>query len=258
MNEQVYPLLENFQVLRRDALASIRDRAFDTLLLYCDNYGDGIMSGCHLTTNRDVISLSPGIVRYGKFVYFVREPMSINYTPTDEYRMLKLHFSMQEDIESMRLRKINLVITPNMETKSDEMELCRFKLKRGAVLRTKYTDFFDRITEFDTINEIYCPYAAVGGSTLSPDVLFHFAKEASAYRLENLDQMFCLAALSGTLIPREGILFYLRQRLGGGNDLAEDNMSLYQGLCTVLREIQNGEELNSGPIRRNKREVFMD
>lgn len=257
MNEQIYPLLENMHVLRRVALTGIRDRAFDSLPLYYENYSDGIVSGCRLTTNRDNITLMPGIVRHGEFMYFLREKMQMAYAPTEEYRALRLKFAMPEDLESMRRRRVELIITNDMETRSDEIELCRFKLKSGAILRTKYTDFFDRVTEFDTVNTVHCPYAAIDNSTLSPDIMVHFAREASLYRLEALDQAFCLAAFNSRPVSREGIIFYLHQRLNIEQQ-EWDNMTMYQGLCTALKEIQTGEKLSARPMQRKRREVLMD
>ena len=73
MNEQRYPLLEELHVLRTSALCSIRDRAFDLLPLYYEGYSDGIVSGCCLQTEKDTIAVLPGIVRYGGFMYFLKE-----------------------------------------------------------------------------------------------------------------------------------------------------------------------------------------
>ena len=257
MNEQNYPLLEDLHVLRTATLVSIRDRAFDSLPLYYENYSDGIVSGCRLKTSRDTISLLPGIVRYGGFMYFLREVMQVRYMPTEEYCLLKLKFSMPEDSENFRKRCVTMELSPDMIVKDDEIELARFKLKAGSVLRTKYVDFFDRVTEFDTINSVYCPYAAIGRSTVAPEIVSSFAKEASAYNLEPLDLTFCLAALSKMPLSYEQISFYLQQKLSvPGEDW--DNMGLYNGLCTVLRQIQNGGEREIRRMNNRRREVFVD
>jgi hypothetical protein len=51
--------------------------------------------------------------------------------------------------------------------KEDELELGRFKLREGAVLRSDYTDFFDLITEYNTINVINVEYAGIKESTMN-------------------------------------------------------------------------------------------
>ena len=257
MNEQRYPLLEELHVLRTAALTSIRDRAFDSLPLYYEDYSDGIVSGCKLRTNQDSISVNPGIVRHGGFMYFIRTPMSLPYRPTEEYLMLKLKFGMPEEDESFILRSLHLELSPDMEIKGDEMELCRFKLKAGAVLRTKYVDFFDLVTEFDTVNSISCPYAAIGKSTLSPAVMTFFAREAMGYRLEPLDESFCLAALMHLPMSYEQIAFYVTQRLKiEAADM--DNAGLYENLCRVLGEIKGQGKRETQRARRGRREVIVD
>lgn len=257
MNEQRYPLLEELHVLRTVALCAIRDRAFDALPLYYEDFSDGIVSGCRLQTNRDAITICPGIVRYDGFMYFLREPMSIPYEPTEEYRMLKLKFGMPEESESFLRRDLSMELSDDMAVQENEMELCRFKLKAGAVLRTKYVDFFDRMTEFDTVNSIYSPYAAVGRSTLHPEILHAFATEAMEYRMDPLDQSFCVSALQNLPIAYEQIVFYICQRLQVERQ-EWDNMGLYRGLCKALEEIKSngGRELRRA--RRSRREVMVD
>ena len=164
---------------------------------------------------------------------------------------------MDEESENFLLRSVRLEISDDMSLKGDEMELCRFKLKSGAVLRTKYVDFFDRVTEFDTVNAISCPYAAVGRSTLLPEIVAAFARDAMGYRLEPLDQAFCLAALQHVSISYDQISFYLQHRLQT-EPQEWDNMGLYNGLCMALREIQGGSQREIRNTRRGRREVLVD
>ena len=255
MNEQKYPLLEELHVLRTSALCSIRDQAFDLLHLYYEGCSDGIVSGCRLQTGNDTIAVLPGIVRYGGYMYFLRETMRVAYEPTEEYRMLKLKFGMEEESENFLMRSVQLEISDDMGIKGDEIELCRFKLKAGAVLRTKYVDFFDRVTEFDTVNAISCPYAAPGRSTLLPEIVAAFVQEAMGYQLEPLDQAFCMAALQP--VSYYQISFYLQHRLRMEKQ-EWDNLGLYNGLCMVLREIQGGSSREIRSARKGRREVFVD
>ncbi len=257
MNEQRYPLLEELHVLRTAALCSIRDRAFDSLPLYYEDYSDGIISGCSLRTSQSSIALQPGIVRYGGYMYFLREEMQHTYKATDDYSILKLRFGMPEESESFMQRTVRLELSNDMEIGEDEMELCRFKLKSGAVLRTKYVDFFDRVTEFDTVNFINAPYSAVGRSTLHPDITWSFAREAIQYKMESLDQTFCMSALQHLTMSFEQIEFYITHRLKlESKDY--DNMGLYQGLCDVLVELSGGGSREVFKKHRRRREVLMD
>ena len=257
MNEQRYPLLEEMHVLRTSALCSIRDRAFDSLPLYYEDFSDGIVSGCRIRTNQASISIQPGIVRYGGYMHFLREAMETPYEPTDEYCMLKLRFGMPEESENFLWRTVHMNLSHDMTLGQDEMEFCRFKLKKGSALRAKYVDFFDRVTEFNTVNFIYSPYAAVGKSTLHPEIVAAFAREAVQYRLEPLDQSFCMQALQGLALSYDQIGFYLMHRLKLEAE-EWDNMAFYRGLCDVLTELREGGQRETRKVRRKRREVLVD
>ena len=257
MNEQKYPQFERLHILRTEALCSIRDRAFDIFPLFMEHYGDGIISGCKPVTTPENITLSTGIILYNNFFYLIKEPMSVEYSPTDEYMMMKIIFEPELETENFIQRNVNLILSHDMEIASNEMEICRFKLKKGAVLRTTYTDFFDRVTEFDTVNIINVPYAAIGGHTLSPEILINFANEARDFELSDQDFNFCLNVLSGRRISSAQISLYIEHRLK--TELkTPTNQNLYDNLCLILREIKNGRRREIIGTRRKRREIILE
>ena len=257
MNEQKYPQFERLHILRTEALCSVRDCAFETLPLYLSSHGAGIVSGCNFVTTKDLITLNAGLILYDNFLYRITEPMSVHYAPTEEYILLKLIFEPKRKTELFLQRDIRIELSADMNLAANEMELCRFKLKKGAILRTKYTDFIDRSTEFDTVNTINAPYSAVGGSTLSPDILRAFASEAKDYSLDSEDFSFCLAALSGKILNAEQISFYIERRLK--IELTDrDNQTLYDKLCLILRDIKNGGRREIFSARRRRKEIMVD
>lgn len=257
MNEQKYPQFERLHILRTEALCSIRDRAFDIFPLFMQKFGDGIVSGCRPITTQDTITLSTGMILHNNFFYLLKEPMSVEYSPTEEYMMMKIIFEPELETENFTQRNVNLILTHDMNIASDEMEICRFKLKKGAVLRTEYTDFFDRVTEFDTVNTVNVPYAAVGGQTLSPEILFAFANEARDFELNDADYNFCLNALGGRLTSPAQIIFYIEHRLK--TELNKPtNQILYENLCKILREIKNGRRREIVGTRRRRREIMLE
>lgn len=257
MNEQNYPQFERLHVLRKEALCSIRDRAFDIFPLLMESYDDGIISGCRPITTPETITLSEGTVFHNKFFYLIKEPMSVEYEPTEEYMMMKLVFSPELETENFIQRDVNLVLSHDMNLADDEIEICRFKLKKGAVLRTEYTDFFDRATEFDTVNTINVPYAAIGGHTLSPDILQAFATEAREFELSDEDFHFCFLALSEQRLSSAQISFYIEHRLK--IDLPTiTNQILYDNLSKILREIKSGRQREITGARRRRKEIMLD
>lgn len=257
MNEQKYPQFERLHILRTEALCAVRDCAFDNLPLYLSGYGAGIVSGCDFVTTKDLITLNAGLILYDNFLYRITEPMSVHYAPTEEYILLKLIFEPKRKTELFLQRDIRIELSADMNLAANEMELCRFKLKKGAILRTNYTDFIDRSTEFDTVNTINAPYSAVGGSTLSPDILRAFASEAKDFSLDAEDFSFCLAALSGKILNAEQISFYVERRLR--IELTDrDNQTLYDKLCLILRDIKNGGRREIFSARRRRKEIMVD
>lgn len=257
MNEQKYPQLEKLHILRTETLVSMRDRAFDTFSLYLENFGNGIVSGCRPVTTKDSITLSAGVILYNKFLYLIQEPMSVDYSPTDELEIMKIIFVPEIMTENFIQRGVKLELTHDLDLADNEMELCRFKLKKGAILRTNYTDFFDRATEFDTINTVNVLQAAPNGTTILPEITKHFAESASKYDLEPEDFTFCLAALSGEIISADQIAFYIERRLKI-NLPDKKNQTLYDNLCLILQDIQGGRlrEIIGG--RNRRREIIVE
>ena len=257
LNEQKYPQFERLHILRTEALCAVRDCAFETLPLFLAKYGNGIVSGCDFVTTRDFITLNAGLILHDNFLYRITEPMSVHYAPTEEYILMKLIFEPPRKTEYFLQRDIRINLSADMNLAANELELCRFKLKKGAILRTKYTDFFDRATEFDTVNTISAPHSAIGGSTLSPDILRAFASEAKNFSLDSDDFSFCLAALSGNILNAEQISFYIERRLK--IELTErDNQTLYDKLCLILQDIKNGGRREIFSSRRRRKEIMVD
>lgn len=257
MNEQKYPQFERLHILRTEALCSVRDCAFGTMPLYLSDRGDGIVSGCEFVTTKDLITLNAGLILHGGYLYRITEPMSLPYAPTEEYLLLKLIFEPERKTELFLQRDVRIELSGDMNLAQNEMELCRFKLKAGAILRTKYTDFFDRATEFDTVNTINAPHSAEGGSTLSPKILLAFAAEAKNFSLEPDDFAFCLAALSGKILNAEQIAFYVERRLKIELP-ARDNQTLFDKLCLILQDIKSGGRREIFSARRRRREIMVE
>ena len=257
MNEQKYPQLEKLHILRTETLVSIRDRAFETLPLFLENYGDGIVSGCRPVTTRESITLSEGIILHNKFLYLIKEPVTVDYEPTDETMIMKMIFSPEIFTENFIQRNVSVELSHNLNLADNEMELCRFKLKKGAILRTEYTNFFDRVTEFDTINTINVPYAAPNGSTISPEITKNFAEEAKNFSLEPEDFSFCLEALSGKILSAEQIAFYIEHKLRI-NLPNKKNQTLYDNLCLILQDIQGGRTREIVGGRNRRREIIVE
>lgn len=258
MNGQVFPLFEHTHILRTGMLTELRDYAYEYGRLMYEGYSDGIVSGCSITTTKDTISLNRGIIRYAENMYFITEPITVSYKPTDIWMVFRLCFKDETKLGGYIYREVTADLSDQLTLSGSEMELCRFKLKMGARLRMKYADFEDRGTEFDTVNTIYAPFAAYERSSLAPDITRAFALEASAYHAEPVDTAFCLQALSAQgAVPRQAILLYLAVKLQ--REIEEmGNKEIFDAFRSVLRQLKAGGRREASRVKRAKRQIIVD
>lgn len=248
---QVIPLFQDAHILRKSMLEALSDHACLAGQLLYKGYGNGILSGCGLTTTSDDIVLNEGIVFFDEEMLLIKEPMSVPYYPTDTTTVLKLHISDKIKEENFICRRIGLKLTEETASGEGELELCRFKLQKGARLRFLYQDFEDRNTEFDTLNMIHAAYAAKGGSTLSPEILRAFAEEMlGAGELTDFDALFCLQLLGQERPPGLDMVAVYVERRDKKRMREISNAAIYGELVRILREVKRGEKTEEGKEKK--------
>ena len=221
--------------LKKEMMVCLRDIALDEQDIRYYQYTDGIVMGCDLAEESMKIGLINGIVKFGGRLYKLKEKTLVPYKPTDEWTVLKLRFGTKLPDKEYIHYAAELVLDANMEIKPNELEMGRFKLKKGSRLRTVYKDFWDMVTEYDTVNLVHVRQSAPHFSTLSPAITINFAREAFRYAGTNpLDAAFCTACLaSEATIGRELITRYICTRLD--RKYGEmSNVELYEGLADIL------------------------
>lgn len=238
---QIFPLFREGYLLRTQMLEAFTDYSFRFGELLYTGYANGIISGCQMTTTRDTIIVHPGLVLFYGKVFYIKEPTPVSYAPTDELRILNLHYLGEEQTESMIRYEMELSLDSDPSQGKGQIELCRFTLQQGAYLRCQYQDFEDWGTEYDTLSMIHTPYAAPGNSTLHPELTKAFAREMLSCALENqTDISFCLELLGrGEPVCAEALTAYISLR-NGGMAVNADNAEMYRGLLEILREVQGG------------------
>jgi hypothetical protein len=233
--------------VKKEIMLCLRDIALDEQNIRYHDYADGIVTGCGLVEENMKIGLVNGIVKYAGRLYKLREKALVPYEPTDDWTVLKLRFAPQAKHREYVVYTAELALDTSTALLPNEMEMGRFKLKKGSSLRTAYKDFWDMGTEYDTVNLVHVNHAARGMPTLSPAITAHFAREAFPRLNGNpLDSAFCVACLqTGEAVGRELITRYICNRLE--RDCAEmDNVSLHQGLAEVLDMITGRANRNKG------------
>lgn len=242
---QMRPLFSKGYILRQEMLAALSDQAFCLGDLMVTGFGDGFLTGCCLSTTREIIQMGPGAILFGGKLCLLTESLSIAYYPTDTLCMCKLRFSEEYQSNTCSYREADMILTSSETLNSNELEICRFKLQPGAQLRYKYDDFEDRSTEYDTLNTICAPFSANFGSSLAPELLRVYAEELlTANPSDPLDKMFCLQALNAhTALSKEVLMAYIRLRTGNDElSLPCSNADLYGALLKILKSVKQGKD----------------
>jgi len=232
----------------KELLQCLRDIAYDEQNLRYGEYSDGIITGCNLVEENMTIGLVSGMVKFGGRIYKLNKKTLIPYEPTDELTILKLRFNPQIASRDYIHYKAELILDTDAYIKPHEMEMGRFKLKRGSRLRTEYKDFWDMTTEYDTVNLIHIKQAAPIKATLTSNITRLFGLEAYPCISGNaLDAAFCTQALgSGGGVNRILIEQYVCNRLGQTYNGTMDNERLYTALGEVLSLITGRAGVEKG------------
>lgn len=246
-------------ILRNEYLAALEQQSFDFPGLLFRGYGNGILSGCELSTTSDTIMMGPGVISYEGALYGIHEPLCVPYLPTDETRYLKLYIGSNEGGSTCVVRRFSLKLADKDTIGSGEFELCRFRLQPGAYLRCTYTDFRDRDTLYDTLNVIHSTYAAPEGTGLPPALTKAYAEEALGIaEIPALDAAVCISWLAQQYaLPAKAVRSYLR-RCDCMDDELNDNQELYQGLLNRLEQLKEGGDAPPKSRRSGRRTIMVD
>lgn len=239
---RAFPQFSGGNILRNEMLLSLRGYAELGDLLY-EGYGDGILSGCKLTTTRETIEVGRGVIVYKGKLLMLKEPIQVPYYPTDTLCACKLVFSAEHIKDNVLYQEVEAVITEDVDAQ-DGIELCRFTLQPGAILRSQYVDFEDRSTEYDTLNTIYSPFSVLNGNTLSLSIIRIFAFEMLKFSaIETMDKVFCMQVLGAQqAIPLDSIFAYVSLRIEKSMESASatSNYLIYEDLLKILKHVKLG------------------
>lgn len=175
--EHIYPAFECGRIMKKELLWALRDYSYLALQLQYQNYSDGIISGCRVWAEEDCLIVGSGIVKCQDFIFLITEEERVKYTSTDDFVSLKFRVKSKEKLPDYTRYITEFVLDDKLERSENELEVCRFKLKQGAKLRTEYKDFYDIQTEFDTVNLAYATWAGMGQNTMSKEVTDYFARK---------------------------------------------------------------------------------
>ena len=242
MFANIIPKFGKGRILKKEMLENLRDYPRNFGDIYFKDYSNGIISGADVRICESTIIIKKGIVKNEGRLYMLENEFEIPYRQTNTEVLIKIRFEEEEsDIDYLNHNSI-ILIDDNTETAKNELELGRFKLREGAILRSEYKDFYDFSTEFNTVNVINVEYAGLKMSTISPMILNYFSKIVLKSNPENMfDIVFAMQCLNGNIVEREAILYYISNRLGMEYK-DYPNAQIYKYLTFIVREIESGKK----------------
>lgn len=255
MAEVRCPVFARGRILKIPMLEDLRDFPRDMLDCFCETLSDGIVSGLSPVVEKDRITFSKGVLKYQGTVYLVRDLTAIRYGETDTDVAIKIVFGDETRGADYKTQKFDFLIGDAGRTGKNEVELGRFRLKKGAYLRSDYQDLEDFTTLYNTINVVNVLYAGYGRPTLSHLILKYFAKAAlDCNPPGHWDVSFCMTCLNNARVERETIMQYLRYRLH--DDGLPDNLTnlqIHGHLVTSLEMVRReGSPRKRRPNQKTK------
>ena len=260
--EHIYPAFERGRIMKKELLWALRDYSYSALQLQYADYPDGIISGCGIRIENDFLCVKPGIIKCQDFIFLITEEEKIEYSSTESLVSLKFRLIEREVLSDYVRYVTEFVLDENLERKRNELEMCRFKLKAGARLRTEYKDFFDIETEYDTVNLANATWTSTGGNTLSKEVTDYFAKKViECENADDKDIRFAYLLLqSKEAVNFEIIKDYIVRKTGEkAREISMNSEAAFQKLEEILEGIRRGKDIyGQGKARQDNRMIVLD
>lgn len=274
--ENLYPLFERNRILKKELMWSLRDYSFHHIQMEYQSYADGIIKGCKIEVREKELAVGKGLIKHGGFIYLVTEEMTIPYEPTEQLEILKMRMETDNRSEDFIAYRMTLFLDHEPSKKENELELCRFKLRKGSRLRNEYKNFADMATDFDTVNVIGADWSGLSERTLSPAVTGLFAKTVLA-ETGSLPEDISFAYLclnQPEAVSRTVLEHYINNRLAGRTEYEEEplthraesaynadglerNMELFERMVWILKDIQQNRRKDTGGGKKRK-QILVD
>jgi len=246
------PVFATGRVLKADMLSEGMNYPEEMFTCLFQGYSDGILSGMDITITKQLLVVHPGILRYRGMFYYSMQAEKVPYQADGKQYYLRIRFHEEHKTKDSVIRTTELMLSDETEMQVSEMELARFKLKEGALLRQDYQNFSDFNTEHNTLNIIHALYAAKGKASLSPVLTAYFGRELLRRSNENIDISFALECLRGEVINRQQIMAYIEKRFNDEKISEAVNLSIYHALEQILQMVgrEEGKQERSHKNRR--------
>ena len=207
--------------MKKESLWDLRDYAYGGMSLYYMDYTDGIVKGCDIRVEDGYLVVGRGMLKYGDFLYLLQEEVKVPFAAENRLVVLKAVFDIKRGHPDYLSYQVTFLLDQDAERQENQIELCRFYLREGSMLRDSYKDFSDLQTQYDTINLINATVAGRGRERMHPLVLLRFAKEMQERSEKDAaDMAFCYEIWNHAgELGRAAVLAYLADK--GAAKMAE-------------------------------------
>jgi hypothetical protein len=234
MRNGIFPIFTKGRVLKKDSVEYLRDFPYDLASLIYTNYSDGLLCGFLISSVEGNILVSKGALKHQGNIIVVPES-TIWLEEYEQLQYVKLMIGKRRETEDYHLCPMEVVIDRRLPNTWNEIELGRFCLNPGAILRCDYDSFSDLRTPENTLDLTRVSYAGKGAPTLHPRVLQEFARELLMYSADPTDISFSLMCLNSNLVHKSAIQWFIAKKFSC--DYKEYLLSkLYEKLLEMLPE----------------------
>ena len=236
------PVFAGGAVLKAKMLDNVSQYPREMFDIIYAEHSSGIITGAAVSVrNGTTICISKGIIKFKGSLYHMSEEYCVEAQPGTELQYLRLRFREKEEYPDEEKWETELVLDTAAINEDCELELCRFVLNPGAVLRTEYTDLRDYATVHNTINTLETKYSAIHESTFNPMFLLDFGRRMTNLKLTNVDDVvFVSECMKEAPIKRELIENYISKRLNEPKK-HHTNQEMYRKLIEVTEIAKRGE-----------------
>lgn len=242
MSLQKVPVFKPGNILTHEMLNVLKEQYINMEEMAYWGYSDGILKGCNIITSQGTLTVGKGIVIVKSKPYYIESEVVLKIQPTNSTQIVVVRATEEEYNQDFIIREVKIMIIPENSIIPQDIELCRFRLQMGAILRTDYRDIRDMDTEYDTVCLKYAKWSAYEGSSLSMVILKQFLRDASRYQITmEEDKRFLsrIASSDGKTLNATEINLYLSWKLQKEYK-QRSTEEMFKDLLAVLRLLQGG------------------
>ena len=211
MRNGIFPIFAKGRVLKKESIEYLRDFPNDLVSLAHAEYSDGVIFGFSISYADGQVLVSKGALKFrGEII--VLDENSIPIPEFEQQLFIKLHIGKIRETEDYIACPIEMIMNRIKPLQDSEIELGRFYLNPGAILRCKHDSFRDLHTPENTLDITNVPYAGIGSATMHPIALREYARSLLFESSDAADIAFALMCLNGGVVQKSCIQWHIAKK----------------------------------------------